>query len=340
MSSQASSASGAEAAVTTQDWWRRATSTRWSPSAPTSSIPGSVPCELWFLDRAKPKRNAANKVLMLDARNTYRQVTRKIYDFSPEQMQNLTAIVWLYRGQKDRFLALVASYLQRLIDEAKESCALTDEYIEAQDDLCKKLKEAKVKIDADTGAQIKQFKADVQSFSRAITRVASKWDKSDRDNKGLKASAKSLVGLAEASSNLSRQVDGLYKIVEKLVKDSDERGLKKPIKALDEKRNEVAGQLGLVPYFHKQVQWLQEQFPKAELRDVEGLVKLVDRAEIESNDWSLTPGRYVGVAPEEEEEGFNFEETMRDIHSELYELNEEAAVYAVQIQKNFEGFGK
>ena len=44
---------------------------------------------------------------MLDARNIYRKVTRKIYDFSPEQMQNLAAIVWLYRGQPERFLALV-----------------------------------------------------------------------------------------------------------------------------------------------------------------------------------------------------------------------------------------
>jgi len=30
-----------------------------------------------------------NKVLMLGARNVYRKVTRKIYDFSPEQEQNL-----------------------------------------------------------------------------------------------------------------------------------------------------------------------------------------------------------------------------------------------------------
>jgi type I restriction enzyme M protein len=57
----------------------------------------TVPCELWFFDRAKPAERR-DKVLMLDARNVYRKVTRKIYDFSPEQMQNLAAIVWLYRG--------------------------------------------------------------------------------------------------------------------------------------------------------------------------------------------------------------------------------------------------
>ena len=59
----------------------------------------TVPCELWHFDRAKPPERR-DKVLMLDARNVYRKVTRKIYDFSPEQMQNLAAIVWLYRGQQ------------------------------------------------------------------------------------------------------------------------------------------------------------------------------------------------------------------------------------------------
>ena len=40
---------------------------------------------------------------MLDARGVYRQVTRKVCDFSPEQHRNLLAIVWLHRGQTDRF---------------------------------------------------------------------------------------------------------------------------------------------------------------------------------------------------------------------------------------------
>ena len=52
----------------------------------------SVPCELWFLNKNKPE-HMKNKVLMLDARNVYTKVTRKIYDFSPEQLANLTSIV-------------------------------------------------------------------------------------------------------------------------------------------------------------------------------------------------------------------------------------------------------
>jgi type I restriction enzyme M protein len=77
----------------------------------------TVPCELWFLNRGKPEAHR-NKVLMIDARNIYRKVTRKIYDFSPEQEQNIFAIVWLYRGETDKYLDLVASYGHRMLIEA------------------------------------------------------------------------------------------------------------------------------------------------------------------------------------------------------------------------------
>ena len=54
---------------------------------------------------------------MIDARNVYRKVTSKIYDFSPEQQQNLLAMVWLYRGETERYLDLVSDYCTRTIDE-------------------------------------------------------------------------------------------------------------------------------------------------------------------------------------------------------------------------------
>ena len=69
------------------------------------------------------------------------------------------------------------------------------------------------------------------------------------------------------------------------------------------------------------------------------LVKLVDQKELASNDWSLTPGRYVGVAPEEVDEDFDFEEVLRDIHVELTGLNEEAVELTAKIARNFEALG-
>ena len=82
----------------------------------------TVPCELWFLNKAKPEKYR-DKVLMIDARGVYRKVTRKIYDFSPEQLKNLTSIVWLYRGQSERFLALIAEHLSNAVAEAEGSVA-------------------------------------------------------------------------------------------------------------------------------------------------------------------------------------------------------------------------
>ena len=110
-------------------------------------------------------------------------------------------------------------------------------------------------------------------------------------------------------------------------------------KATDEAREQVLEQLGRVLYYHRQARWLVERFPDAELRDVEGLVKLIDCTEIEANDWSLTPGRYVGVAPEEENEDFDFREALREIHGELEELDEEAVKLAATIRKNFVELG-
>jgi type I restriction enzyme M protein len=94
----------------------------------------SVPCELWHFDKAKPN-DRRDQVLMIDARNIYRKITRKIYDFSLEQLQNLTAIVWLYRGQSDRFVALVQQYLERTLAEASNIADKSAEFRKAYESL-------------------------------------------------------------------------------------------------------------------------------------------------------------------------------------------------------------
>ena len=158
--------------------------------------------------------------------------------------------------------------------------------------------------------------------------------------------------IAEAVRGLIKQVDLLYKLaariadlgaelsVDEVLADAyDRRAAGKLIKQLDEERKAAVEQLKHAVYFHRQVVWLQDRFPKAELEAVPGLVRLVDRKEIEAADWSLTPGRYVGVAPQEEDEDFDFEQTLRDIHTELADLNKEAIELATKIQENFEELG-
>ncbi len=329
----------------------------------------SVPCELWFLNRDKP-RSHRDKVLMIDARSIYRKVTRKIYDFSPEQEQNLLAIVRLYRGQTDFYLELVAGYCRRLLEEA-EYCftppddkddsmaplpafqaALTDLH-QVMQPFVKTLpaKSASGETRKELDEAVAAFATDIQAFQQSLSEQQKAWQKQKTTNGALKKAVDRLAPLAETSRNLNKQVDLLFKLATRLIetcendhsaRDSDlwpRPDITRLRKAADQPRQLTSEQLKQVRYFWKQAHWLTERFPQAKLCDVEGLVKLVDRSEIEANDWSLTPGRYVGVAPEEEDEDFDFEEALRDIHVELDDLNAEAVKLAATIKKNFEELG-
>ncbi len=329
----------------------------------------TVPCELWFLNRDKPHEHR-DKVLMIDARNIYRKVTRKIYDFSPEQEQNIFAIVWLYRGQTDKYLELVASYCLRCLNEGNGCFTAQDDdgrqieplpsFIASLDTLQDSLRpflktlpahspHAEVLKELDDASPT--FKSDVDTFQKALVEQQAAWKKQKTTNGELKKAVDRLAPLAESSRDLVKQTDLIYKLTCRLIeacenecdaRDSEawiNRDITRARKAADEARQLAVEQLKQVRYFWRQAHWLTERFPEAKLRDVEGLVKLVSKAEIEANDWSLTPGRYVGVAPEEVDEDFDFEEVLRDIHIELEGLNAEAMQLSATIKKNFEELG-
>ena len=69
----------------------------------------SLPCSLWFFDKGKPEE-MQDKVLFLDARNYYTVVDRTLNEWSEWQLKNLNAIVWLYRGEVDKYRALLKEY--------------------------------------------------------------------------------------------------------------------------------------------------------------------------------------------------------------------------------------
>jgi len=66
----------------------------------------TLPCTLWFFDRAKRKTDRWDKVLFIDARHIFRQVDRAHRKFSPRQIEYIANIVRLYRGEKLEFIAL------------------------------------------------------------------------------------------------------------------------------------------------------------------------------------------------------------------------------------------
>jgi len=91
-------------------------------------------------------------------------------------------------------------------------------------------------------------------------------------------------------------------------------------------------------YFGKEIKWLQSRFPDAVYNDVLGLCKVVSMDEIAKNDYSLTPGRYVGVEPKADD-NFDFAERLNLIHLELELLNDEASELAKVISQNFKDLG-
>lgn len=80
----------------------------------------SLPCSLWFFNKAKTEQTE-DKVLFIDARNYYTVVDRNLNEWSEWQLRNLTAIVWLYRCEKEKYQELVADYKAALVEYALQA---------------------------------------------------------------------------------------------------------------------------------------------------------------------------------------------------------------------------
>ena len=78
-----------------------------------------------------------------------------------------------------------------------------------------------------------------------------------------------------------------------------------------------------------------------EYEDIKGFCASVAIEDIEKQDYILTPGRYVGIA-EQEEDGEPFEEKMTRLTTELYGLFEESHALEEKIKRNLAaiGYGK
>ncbi len=338
----------------------------------------TVPCELWFFDRGKPKERR-DQVLMLDARNVFRKINRTINDFSPEQMQNLSAIVWLYRGQTNRFLGLVEDYFIAICRECREIQSVLSGFDNAfanVDEVIINVRDEVDRVEAiETTVSGTDFLRTVDELTEAFTAYGSdrlalesaiakfqrKYAEAFPETNAKQHTARQAFDpIAEQTKGLIKQIDLAYKLAARMGDMSakflaeqrenapedevehfvfDRRRLSRLVKDLDAARKAAVDQLKRVAYVHRQVVWLQDRFPEAKLQPVLGLVKVVTRAEIKAADWSLTPGRYVGVAPADVDEDFDFEQTMRDIHVELADLNQEAVELSAKIQQNFAEMG-
>ncbi|MGQ3053084.1 MAG: N-6 DNA methylase [Roseateles sp.] len=343
----------------------------------------SLPCTLWFFDKGKPQ-DLQDQVLMIDARNVYHVVSARSHIFTDEQHANLNAIVWLYRGETEKFVALIARY-QRQVDEWL--AAVPDRIAAdtaAVDSLATQLQSfaqgaTLAELNADqpedarlTRAQLDAFKGDLaaaQSDAHAAGAIAALLTACTQcraavaqadliSHTGQVALQATLESLAPQLKSLVKTLEARHKqwlklldIAEKQLRARQSKAFdgkaareaKRALMAADSKKNEeptvrdvVLDALKQAAYFIHQVHWLHSRFPDGVFDAVPGLCKAVTLEEIAANDYSLTPGRYVGVAAAAAEGEDGFVEKLREIHDELAELNDKAVELAGRIAGNFE----
>ena len=102
----------------------------------------SLPCTLWFFDKGKREENK-DKVLFIDARNYYTVVDRTLNEWSEWQMKNLNAIVWLYRGEVEKYEALINEYKNVL----GRAISFEDALAHLQEELADLQKRVKVELE-------------------------------------------------------------------------------------------------------------------------------------------------------------------------------------------------
>jgi len=122
-----------------------------------------------------------------------------------------------------------------------------------------------------------------------------------------------------ALHELLKEVDKKVRHIEK------EQKTGKDLKTLKTELEDLHKKVKETEYYFLHVSWLQERFPEAKYEDVTGLCKLAGMDEVKEQEYSLNPGRYVGVVIEEdgktEEE---FIQEMLSMNDKLMKLNADA----------------
>ena len=118
----------------------------------------SLPCSLWFFDRNK-NADIRDKVLFIDARNYYTVVDRTLNEWTEWQLRNLQAIVHLYRGETEKYKALITDYDKALQGKTIESleAAIQKQKTEAKQLIADAQRKDKKRIEAEQNALIAEL---------------------------------------------------------------------------------------------------------------------------------------------------------------------------------------
>ncbi|MCI7327636.1 MAG: class I SAM-dependent DNA methyltransferase [Hornefia butyriciproducens] len=173
----------------------------------------SLSCSLWFFDKGKAEE-LKDKVLFIDARNYFTVVDRTLNEWSDWQLKNMNAIVWLYRGETDKYQQLIEEYHSVLgegdfeeILHAQEECIkeLRSEAKSAADSAAKKDKK---RIQAEFDEKIAEQEEQLTVAKEAVWLYSKFGDGEYRDIPGL-------CKIAHTTEKNKPEEDGTISIEEK-----------------------------------------------------------------------------------------------------------------------------
>lgn len=282
----------------------------------------SLPCSLWFFDKGK-QEPLRDKVLFIDARNYYTVVDRTLNEWSQWQLKNLNAIVWLYRGEKEKYSKLLTDYQQT-------AATMLDDIYNL--DQC-----FDIRLGEDKLAEIKAKTAALQTMS--FTDELQSLNALQSGLNELKTMANETV--KEVIADYESMAKSDYKALQAQIKEINGFTLGTVAtvkKVLNNSAAEAAAKIDELLTVLEEAAWLYEKFGTGEYADIAGLCKIASVEEIKEKNYSLTPGAYVGVAAEEDD-GVDFKERMTEIHKEMLELQAESDRLMQTISKNWEELG-
>ena len=293
----------------------------------------TLPATLWFFDKGKKD----DKILFIDARNIFTQIDRAHREFSEEQIQSIAIISHLHKGRREKFVELIDRYfaagMERLIESKTRVEPISAQLLEVLDDDDGKLA---------VGELVKQW----AGLNKLQTRYELYREK-HAGEKAVDAKNKAQHQLRETFdpffAALHEGLKQLDKIVRQHEKQQAEQAQKdgkrgttdRKTRALKTALEELHKEVKNAELFYQHIHWLQERFSKAEYEDVTGLCKLASPADVKEQEYSLNPGRYVGVVIEED--GKTEEEFVSDVVNlgeELARLNRAATRLETNISAN------
>lgn len=306
----------------------------------------TLPATLWFFDKQKISSDRKDKILFIDARNTYHQIDRAHREWKEEQVQNLAAIVRLYRGETDRYLELISHYAQHADDAIKQIPTAFDGLQTKLQNSLANLKhyagESKTKRNPEELKKLEQTGLEKKINTFALTTIALPtftWKKElPTNNKEQLLFAESVAAYTNDLNKLDialkankdilietwAEADKVLKI--KADKTWAELELNNLPKAIDELQQDWKVAIHNVNYWKGNMNWLHSRFPDATYADVTGLCKVADKKEyVNEQDYSLNSGRYVGVEIIDDDLNHrDFKKLLNDHLTKLQELNSEA----------------